>query len=247
MTKRTLGISLYPDHSDFELDVAYLKTAAKYGFSRIFMSMLEVSEDREIVASKYRRLISEAKQLGFTTTLDVAPSLFKQLGISYTDLSFFADLGATGIRLDDGFDGHQEALLSFNPQRLNLELNMSKDVEYLPNILSHAANQPFISGCHNFYPQRGTGLPLDFFTACSQRFKKYGIETAAFVTAANSTIGPWDVNDGLPTLEMHRDLPIAVQAQHLFATNLIDSVMIGNAYASEPELAALGALDRYQI
>ncbi len=98
MTKRTLGISLYPDHSDFELDVAYLKTAAKYGFSRIFMSMLEVSEDREIVASKYRRLISEAKQLGFTTTLDVAPSLFKQLGISYTDLSFLR----TSVRL--GFD-----------------------------------------------------------------------------------------------------------------------------------------------
>ena len=34
------------------------------------------------------------------------------------------------------------------------------------------------------------------------------------------------MNDGLPTLEMHRQLPVTVQAKHLFATNLIDDVVI---------------------
>lgn len=58
-------------------------------------------------------------------------------------------------------------------------------------------------------------------------------------------LAPWDVNDGLPTLEMHRHLPIHVAAKHLFATNLIDDVIIGNAYASEKELQLLGELDRY--
>ena len=74
---------------------------------------------------------------------------------------------------------------------------------------------------------------LIFFVACSQRFKKQGIRTAAFVTSNEATLGPWDVNDGLPTLEMHRYLPIEVQTKHLFATGLIDDVIIGNAYASE--------------
>lgn len=247
MTKRTLGISLYPDHSDLNEDKKYLELASKYGFSRIFMSMLEVSEGKEKVAAKFSDLINFAKNLGFSTTLDIAPNIFDQLGISYDDLSFFHELGAESIRLDQGFDGQKEALLSFNPQKMNIELNMSNDVAYLDNILSYSANKPFIQGCHNFYPQRGTGLPLDFFISASKRFKNQGIDTAAFVTSQTGQIGPWDINDGLPTLEMHRDLPIEIQAKHLFATNLIDCVIIGNAYASETELQKLGALNRYQI
>lgn len=44
---------------------------------------------------------------------------------------------------------------------------MINNVAYLENILSYQANEPFLYGCHNFYPQRGTGLPYDFFVACS--------------------------------------------------------------------------------
>jgi len=106
---------------------------------------------------------------------------------------------------------------------------------------------PFIYGCHNFYPQVGTALPYDFFVKCSERFRKFGIHTAAFVASQVGQMGPWNVNDGLPTLESDRRLPIEVQAKHLFAAGLIDDVIIGNAYASEAELAALAAIDRYQI
>ncbi|APX71322.1 MupG family TIM beta-alpha barrel fold protein [Companilactobacillus allii] len=247
MTKRTLGVSVYPDHSNVDEDKAYLLKASQHGFSRIFMSMLEVSGGKEAVIEKYRDLISYAKKLGYTITLDVAPSIFDQLGISYQDLSFFSELGADGIRLDEGFDGRKEAMISYNQQQLNIELNMSNDVDYLNNILSYCANEPFIYGCHNFYPQRGTGLPLDFFNSCSRRFKEKGIQTAAFITSQVGKIGPWSINDGLPTLEMHRDLPIELQAKHLFATGLIDCVIIGNAYASDEELDRLGNLNRYQV
>ena len=82
---------------------------------------------------------------------------------------------------------------------------------------------------------------MNFFETCSRRFKRQGIRTAAFITSQAGTIGPWDVNDGLPTLEMHRQLGVVPAAKHLFATNLIDDVIIGNAYASEEELQALGA------
>ena len=43
-----------------------------------------------------------------------------------------------------------------------------------------------------------------------------------------------------------QQLPVTVQAKHLFATNLIDDVVIGNVYASNEELEALGQLNRYQ-
>ncbi|KRL83645.1 DUF871 domain-containing protein [Ligilactobacillus apodemi] len=244
--KRELGISIYPDHSDPQADQSYLKKAAKLGYTRLFISMLEVNNKTK-VSQKFSEIIGYAKKLGFEVILDIAPTIFDKLGISYDDLSFFAKLGADGIRLDEGFDGSKEAMLSYNPEGLALELNMSNDVAYLDNILSYEANKPFIYGCHNFYPQAGSALPYDFFVSCSQRFKRQGIKTAAFVTSQKAKIGPWDINDGLPTLEMHRHLSLELQARHLFATGLIDTVIIGNAYASDEELAQLATSERYKL
>ena len=134
MTMRSLGLSIYPDHSKFEDNAKYLELGHKYGFSRIFMSMLEVQGSPEETKAKYKKIIEYGN----------------------SDLSFFAEIGAAGIRLDQSFDGATEALLSYNPYGLIIELNMSNNVDYLNNIISYQANTPFIYGCHNFYPQRGT-------------------------------------------------------------------------------------------
>jgi len=246
MTFRQLGLSIYPDHSDFTKDKQYLELGKKYGYSRLFMSMLE-AEDIPATKEKFTKIVAVAKDLGYLTIIDISPRIFEKLKISYQDLRFFAELGVDGIRLDQGFDGNTEALISYNPYGLIIELNMSNDVAYLENILSYQANKPYLFGCHNFYPQVGTGLTEEFFLECSERFKKNGIHTAAFVASQHGEQGPWNVNDGLPTLESDRYLPIDVQAKKLFATGLIDDVIIGNAYATEEELKALADVDRYQL
>lgn len=105
MTMRSLGLSIYPGHSKFEGNAHYLDLAHKYGFSRIFMSMLEVQGSPEETKAKYKKIIEYGNKLGFQTFLDVNPAIFKQLGVSYDDLKFFADIGAAGIRLDTTFDG----------------------------------------------------------------------------------------------------------------------------------------------
>lgn len=247
MTMRNLGLSIYPDHSTFEDNANYLKLGHKYGFKRIFMSMLEVQGSIAETKEKYKKIIFLGNKLGYQTFLDVSPRLFQKLKIDYHNLSFFHDIGATGLRLDQAFDGATEALMSYNPYNLIIELNMSNNVDYLNNIISYQANVPFIYGCHNFYPQKGTALPYDFFVECSKRFKKFNIHTAAFVTSQFGKMGPWNVTDGLPTLEEDRYLPIQVQAKQLWATNLIDDVIIGNAYASENELKALSEVNPYQL
>lgn len=245
--KRRLGFSLYPNNSDINDDKNYIDMGEKYGFSRIFMSMLEITDNKESIFNKFKNIIDYAKKKGYEVILDVAPNIFDSLDISYDDLSFFHNIGADGIRLDVAFDSNKEAMLTYNEYGLIIELNMSNDVDYLNNILTYKPNKPFIYGCHNFYPQSGSALPLDFFTRCSERFKKEGIRTSAFISSQSGNLGPWDINDGLPTIEMHRKLPIEIQAKHLFATELIDDVIIGNAYASEEELKKLGEVDRYQV
>ena len=56
--------------------------------------------------------------------------------------------------MDTGFDGNKEAMLTFNPFGVAIELNMSNDVAYLDNILTYEANRPFLYGCHNFIHKR---------------------------------------------------------------------------------------------
>jgi len=243
---RQLGVSIYPNSSDEKTDEQYLTKAEGFGFRRVFMSMLEAKNVSETI-NKFKRIIQFANNHGFQVTLDVAPRIFKALGVSYTDLNFFKELGVSVLRLDQGFDGITEANLSYNPEGIIIELNMSNNTGYLANILSYQANEPFIYGCHNFYPQIGTGLSDDFFLVCSKSFKSKGIHTAAFVSSNVGTIGPWNVNDGLPTRESDRGLPIDVQAKSLFMTGLIDDVIIGNAYASDQELENLSKLNKYKL
>lgn len=62
--KREIGLSIYPDHSDPLLDQDYLKKAAALGYSRLFMSMLEVSEGKETVRKNSLRLSGLPRTLG---------------------------------------------------------------------------------------------------------------------------------------------------------------------------------------
>lgn len=234
---RKLGISIYPDKSTKEDIHAYLRRASQAGFSRIFSCLLSVDKPAEEIKAEFKETNDLAHELGFEVIVDVAPRVFDQLGISYKDLSFFEEIGADGIRLDMGFTGSEESLMTFNPQNLKVEINMSNNVHTLDTIMDYKPNVYNLYGCHNFYPHRYSGLGLEFFNNCTKRFKQYGIKTAAFVSSqAPGAFGPWPTTEGLPTLEMHRTLPLDVQVKHLLALNTIDDILISNCYPTQEEL-----------
>ncbi len=239
-----LGISVYPEHSTMQKDKQYISLAASYGFKRIFTCLLSVeNKTNEQVKQEFTELIDYAHQNNMEVILDVAPYVFERLGVSYEDLSFFKQIHADGIRLDESFGGLKDSQMTYNPQNLKIEINSSSDDKYLDNVMSCHPNTNNLITCHNFYPQRYTGLSINHFNKCNKKIKKYNLKIAAFVSSQNKdTFGPWPVNEGLCTLEMHRDLPIDVQARHLFATGMIDDVIIANAFATEEELKALSAI-----
>jgi hypothetical protein len=87
-------------------------------------------------------------------------------------------------------------------------------------------------------------LDLEFFNYSNAKVKKFGLNTAAFVSSqAPDTFGPWPVREGLPTLEMHRNLPIDVQVRHLVALGNVDDILIGNQAATDEELEVMGSVD----
>ena len=234
-----LGISIYPERSTFEKDKAYLDLAHKYGFKRVFTSLLQINDDKEKVLADFKQVVDYANQLEMEVMVDINPGLFEQLGISYDDLSFFDEMGAYGVRLDIGFTGSEEAKMTRNPYGIKIEINMSSGTSYVDNIMSYSPNTENLLGSHNFYPHRYSGLGYDHFVFCSEKFRKYNLNTMAFVNSHEADFGPWPTQDGLCSLEDHRDLPLATQVKHLVLTGLIDDISIGNAYASEAELAAM--------
>lgn len=241
---KELGISIYPEHSTVENDKEYIKLAYQYGFTRIFTCLLSVEGNKEEIMAEFKETIDYANELGMKVIVDIAPSVFEKLGISYKDLSFFHDLGAYGIRLDIGFTGREEAVMTHNLYGLKIEINMSSATKYLDNIMSFQPNTENLIGSHNFYPHRYSGLSYEHFEKCSEMFREHRIRTSAFVNSQSANYGPWPIMEGLCTLEMHRTLPIEIQAKHLFATGLIDNVVIGNAYASEEELKLLSEVNK---
>ncbi|MGL5956003.1 MAG: DUF871 domain-containing protein [Brevinema sp.] len=247
MLERRLGISIYPNHSEKYKDIEYIDLAASLGYKRVFTCLLSVGDNPEAVKEHFAEIIKYARSKGMDVLFDVAPNVFEAFGLSYEDLIFFKELGATGIRLDGGFDGLRESQLSHNDDNLKIELNMSMSYDFLEHLMPFAPNKNNLWGCHNFYPQRYTGLDYDFFLETSENFKKYNLRTAAFVSCKDGKIGPWNINDGLCTVEQHRGLAITSQAKALWATDLIDDVIIGNAYASREELEALAALDPFNL
>ncbi|WP_262315648.1 DUF871 domain-containing protein [Lacticaseibacillus parakribbianus] len=236
-----LGVSVYPERSTFDKDAAYLGLAAALGYRRVFTSLLEIKGDKDAVLAGFKRVITHANQLGLKVMVDINPGLFKQLGVSYDDLAFFHALGAWGIRLDVGFNGMVEAAMTRNPYNLKIEVNMSQGTPLIDNIMAFSPNRANLLGSHNFYPHRFAGLGVDYFKQASAPFLKYRIHTAAFLNAHSATFGPWPTQDGLPTLEAHRTMPLASQVMHHRLLGVADDLIIANAYADEAELKAAAA------
>lgn len=241
---RKLGISIYPEKSTFQELTSYIDLAFKNGFTRIFSCLLSAEKEKQAIIDEYSSINHYAHEKGFEVILDVSPRVFSKLDISYSNLQFFKQLGTDGIRLDIGFSGSEEAMMTFNPENLSIEINMSNDVHTIDTIMDYQPNRYNLLGCHNFYPHSYTGLGLEFFKKTSERFSKHGLRTAAFVSSQNNeTFGPWPVTDGLPTLEMHRHLPLDIQVKHLIALDIVDDILISNCYPTSEEITRLGDLD----
>ncbi|WP_460293176.1 DUF871 domain-containing protein [Clostridium tertium] len=243
-----LGVSIYSEKTTEEAIYNYIDKASKYGFSRIFSCLLSVNDTKENIKNKFKKINEYAKSKGFEIIVDVSPRVFDELGISYKDLSFFKEIGADGLRLDMGFTGSEESLMTFNDENLKIEINMSNNTNYIDTIMNYMPNKDNLIACHNFYPHRYSGLNFEHFMKCTERFNKYGLRTAAFITSQNEgTFGPWPVTDGLPTLEIHRNLPIEVQAKHLIALGNINDIIISNCYPTEEEMKKLGSMRKDMV
>lgn len=231
-----IGISIYPSKSDLNEMKDYLSLAAEIGYKRVFTSMLEVAEEPWDTVALFKEIIHYGNDLGLKTSLDVNPELFKALDLSYDDLSFFADLGIWSLRLDLGFTGFEEALMTYNPYGILIELNVSRGQHYIDLVNDCHPNKRQLIGSHNFYPLAYTGLDYEFFLETASIYKQYQLLTAAFIDSPSGRFGPWPHDDMMVTAEVQRSMPIASQVNLLKQSGVIDDMIISSTFVAEADL-----------
>ena len=244
---KTLGISVYPEHSTYEDVFAYMKKAGELGFKRVFTCFLSVKESKEELVKNFSKFCQVAHECGLTVSADTNPEVFAHIGATPYDLSVFHEIGLDIIRLDGHFSSQEDAAITRNPYGIKIEYNASGNIAFR-NLIETGADQENMCFCSNFFPQRHTGMGMERYIELTSRYKKGGFRVASFVSSnAKNTFGPWPVYEGLPTLEMHRGLPIDLQARHLLAMNLCQDILIGNCFADDEELVALSKMDMTKI
>ncbi len=242
-----MGISVYPEHSTEDKDYDYMRMAQKYGFTRIFTCLLSVNESREDTIKKFTKFMIQAHSLGYIVAVDTNPDVFEHLGATPYDLKPFSNMNVDIVRLDGHFGDREDIAITNNPYGISIEFNGSSNMA-LDLMIERGADVRNMSVCHNFYPQRYTGLGWNRFMEFTDKYRALNIPVSAFVSSNNeNTFGPWPVSAGLPTCEIHRGLPIDLQVRHLLATKKIDDIIIGNAFAKEDELKAISQVDKTKI
>ena len=240
-----LGIMAYPDLSPMDQIEEYFKLASQYGFTRVTSSMLSVDGTKDEIISYFREFNECAHKYGLLVSLDVNTSLMRKLEQSYDDISLFHDIKCDVIRLDGSYGAQKDYIMTQNPYGIRIEMNATshrvlEEIEYFHE---KGVDKDSVLLCHNAYPQRYTGLKWNDFLQKNRVLRPFGHRIAAFVSSnAESTLGLWGAEDGLPTVERLRYLPIDLQVRIILATGDVDDILIGNAFASEAELKAISEM-----
>jgi hypothetical protein len=229
-----LGVSLYPEQESPKQIDDYLKLASSYGFTKVFTSLFSVEGSKEEILAYFRGLCDIAHRYQMQVYGDCNARFFMQMGASPDDLSLFKEMGLDVLRLDLMFEDERDVQIVNNSQGLGVQLNASL-VDTVRKIIEMGGRKERIIGSYNFYPLRNTGADSEDVCKTNQFFRKEGMKTQIFISSnVKGTHGPWPVSDGLPTIEIDRDLPIGLQVRH----NLLlgsDELIIGNAFASKEE------------
>lgn len=242
---KSFGISIYPEKSSFNEIKDYIELTSKYGFSKMFLNFLQITEEnKNDYFNLYKKIIKVAKENKFEVIIDISEKICDVLNIKNWDVKIFHEMGVNYIRVDEGGgDGIVESKILNNNYGIGLEINGSMTTELAEILAKKNIDKSKVCVSHNFYPQKYTGLSLEYFLKNTKIFKKLGFRTSAFISSQSAKLGPWDVNDGLPTLEMHRNLGIVEQVKHFNALGIVDDLIISNCFASEKELKEISKIN----
>lgn len=239
MEKIRLGVSLYPEQENREDIENYLKLASDNGFKKVFTSLFSVEGTREELVRYFKDFTEMAHKYGMVVSGDCNTALFNRLGAKPDDLSVFNEMGLDIVRMDTPFGDARDVTLVNNPEGIKIEFNASMN-DQTAKIIEMGGDPKNILTCHNFYPQPYTCPSFEAVNATNDALKKQDVSVAMFLSSQKKGChGPWPVDEGLPTIEEHRHIPVESQLKHMIAMDNVTEAIFGNAYAAPEEFEAV--------
>lgn len=240
------GISIYPGLDNLlEENLKLIELASTCGIKRIFTSFNIPETNKENFKRELDIILNIAQNNDMEIITDVSPKTRELLNIDINDLKSVRNLGVSTIRLDDGYSAEEIAALSHNAENIGLQVNASAiTCDFLRKLEKFKANFDAIEALHNFYPRKNTGLSEEFFLYKNNLLKSYNIKVGAFVSSEGKKRGP--IFEGLPTLEVHRDMNTSLAMRHLVALG-IDFVFISESMPFKDEIEELAKIKRIEV
>lgn len=234
------GISLYPGLDGSEKKMPeYIQKAAELGIKRVFTSLHIPESDAAALRPELSCLLQTARYYQMDVIADISPQACAVLGIRSLSPLAIQELGITTVRLDFGFTIDKAALFS---RFMSIQLNASTiRPDTLYALKKVGADLAHIDALHNFYPRPYTGLSESYAAAQTRWLQSKGITVGAFIASQHGRRGP--LQEGLPTLEQHRNYSVSLAARHLAALGM-NSVFIGDPVPSDNELCDLADTGR---
>ena len=220
------GVSVYAGLGMKNLE-QYLKKAKKYGAGKVFSS-LHIPEASSDLLEEFALILETCSHENLPICVDISPLYFHLIPFNrYPNLA---------IRLDFGFSDEEIFELS---QKYFLVLNTSTLTRFqLNRLTTMGIDFSRILTCHNYYPRPETGLSVPYFQETTKLCKEYGLSVDSFISGTAWKRPP--LEEGLPTLEKHRNLPPLLSAQESYALG-VDCVLFGDQ-ATEGELESMSML-----
>lgn len=237
------GISVYVgmNYSITE-NMDYILKAKDLGFTTIFTSLHIPEANYEKAIKEFKEITKLCEMLNMNIIADISPRAFQYLDADMNNLEVIKNLGIYGIRVDFGFSAREIALFTKNPYGLKIEINASTVTDrFMQELEGFAPDYNRLQACHNYYPRLNTGISIETFIRKNTMLSKYGMKISAFIPSLVNKRGP--IFEGLPTLELHRELNPSTAAKHLFALG-IDDVVFGDSIPTIKELEEVGKLDK---
>ncbi|MDF2531947.1 MAG: hypothetical protein K0Q65_1528 [Clostridia bacterium] len=195
--------------------------------SFVFTSFHIQEELDDQYKEKAKALCNFLKEAGFIIIGDVSPKTLKFFG--YEDISRFAeDMDLDVLRIDYGFS--LEEVMAIHDQ-FGIAFNASTVNPLEAKVLIDAGKQVY--AMHNYYPRSETGLDDEYFRSVNQKLQAIGLKVLAFIPGDEIKRGP--IEEGLPTLERHRNIPPYVGYLDLAVNFNMDGIFIGDVQLSKKQ------------
>lgn len=220
----TLGFSLYL--STYPAQCSALRGWAGTG-APIFLSLHISEEFGPDFCRRAEALCGSLADQGFRIIADVSTKTLVQFGC--TDLVALANhLRLWALRIDYGFSREEIAAMA---DKMPIVLNASTTSVEDARAIAGEGRQVF--AMHNFYPRPETGLDEELLQTTTRALQDAGLKVFAFIPGDTLRRGP--LQEGLPTLEAHRNMiPSAAFADMLIRFGM-DGVFLGDPGLSQTE------------